>query len=203
MLALLTLQAAARGETPLPPGFGRVLVQIQPPAAEIYVRGRLVGTGPSSILLPVGRHRLTFRLPGFHETAREIQVQPRAVTELRVTLFAVGKPTRSGRRTLAWVLGGVSLASAVAGILTGRSAKSSEEEIQSGTRAGTLRWDRYHSLSSSARTQALLANVSFGIAGAAAIAAIVLFVTGGDPAPPRRAWHVLPDRGGGLISVEF
>jgi hypothetical protein len=53
-----------------------VVVQSNPPNAEIYVDTELVGATPSTLQIPAGHHRITLKLAGASEWSRDLNVLP-------------------------------------------------------------------------------------------------------------------------------
>lgn len=53
-----------------------LVVQSNPPNAEIYVDAELVGATPSTLQIPAGHHRLTLKLAGAPEWSRDLNALP-------------------------------------------------------------------------------------------------------------------------------
>lgn len=94
--------------------------------------------------------------------------------ELTPTSTAVTAPAveKKSPRVWTWVAGGVAVAGAGAGIGLGVVASSKANEYNTVTRTP----DQAAQLRSDATSMATAANVSYAVAGAAAITAIILFV---------------------------
>jgi hypothetical protein len=183
---------------------GHLKLRVVPGGANVYLRERLIATTPAKpVRLPAGRHRLAVRLPGYEEATQEVLVEPEKTVELRFALRRVPPPWYVRRRTWGWISVGLSAASLGAGLLVGKSARSSEEALRSGEREGTITHSRFNQLASSAESNARIANVFFSVAGAAAVAGLVLLFVGDPAEEPRRAWKLLPAAGGASLAVRF
>ncbi len=101
--------------------------------------------------------------------------------------------SRKTRRTAAYATGGAAVAGLGSGLVFGLLSRGSKGEFD---RASTLPDKR--SFESRAKSQALIADVGFGVGIAAAIAAVVLYPKGEDPVLAR-----LSGEGGGLWAFEF
>ncbi|MCB9556004.1 MAG: hypothetical protein H6707_07865 [Deltaproteobacteria bacterium] len=105
---------------------------------------------------------------------------------------------------VAWTLSGVAVASAGAGIGLGLAAKSDEDAAKN----PNLPFPEAQSKNDSAKSKALGANITFGLAGAAAVAATVLFILnkpGGRTAKHEKAprSEVTPFPGGASLTIHF
>ena len=108
-----------------------------------------------------------------------------------------------------WVWAGIGGVAAVTGIAFGLSAKSAEDDLAALN--GQVRDDPYSAdyaeakaLEDKAKSRALGANISFGVAGACAIAAVVLAFTGdGSEATsaPKATAGVAPTDGGATFAL--
>jgi len=113
--------------------------------------------------------------------------------------LTAGDGSRGAMEVLPWVGLGLTVAvGGVGGVLAGLAssdASSAQDEYQ-----GSPDW---RDLKDSAETKALTADVMFGVAGAAAVATVVLFVLGavGDDEAPAASITAIPVRGGGVASL--
>lgn len=75
---------------------GTLVIQVQPPDAEVYIDGQRwrspVGDGPLEVQVPAGRVRVEIRRPGRAPFATEVAVEPGQVTPLNVSLPERGEP---------------------------------------------------------------------------------------------------------------
>lgn len=113
-------------------------------------------------------------------TKTEPTKQP-VLTPAATTVTAPAAEKKSGR-VWTWVAGGVAVAGAGAGIGLGAVASSKANEYNTVTRTP----DQAAQLRSDATSMATAANISYAVAGAAAVTAIILFVVGGP------AWRFEP-----------
>lgn len=181
---------------------GKVRFTIEPGSApNIALQvdgGQLYGLPPDRTLtLPPGRHTIVTTATGFDPNATEIDLGFAETKELKLTLYKRGTappppppqagpggpppPQQQGTTTTvvtvrpmnripSYVLFGVAGAGAIVGTIFGVRALSGKSDFE--TKGTPL----YHSLESADQTtsSALLADVSFGIAAACAIAGTVL-----------------------------
>jgi len=107
---------------------------------------------------------------------------------------------RSETAVAPWVTLGLTLAAGVAGGAVAGLAYSDHAAMDEELR-GTPAWS---DLKTSTESKSLAADVLFGVAGAAAVATIVLFVVGSvanDEDPPPAEARLVPLRGGGAASL--
>lgn len=109
--------------------------------------------------------------------------EPRKVSETKVapkeTLAATAAPAQKKGRIFTWVAGGVAVAGLATGIGLGVASSSATAEMKASVHDAA----EVQSLHDRANGTAIGANVSYGVAGAAAIAAVILFFVEGAPAP--------------------
>lgn len=177
-------------------GLQQILIFAEPKDAIIAVNGKLLGTSPASTELPAGEHKLSVRAAGYTTVERTFTMQIVKGQELTVVLekAAVASsdaptngpsltpsataeteataPSKKRGPVAAWVVSGVALASLGAGIALG---------VTSANTSATLH-ERPHpqaeatQLVNDATGTAIGANVAYGVAGAAAITAVILFI---------------------------
>jgi hypothetical protein len=179
-------------------------VSAVPGGVSVLANGQLVGSAPGVLSLPAGRHSLTFRAEGYVELTRDISLEPDKTASLEIRLTLIPQSWYTRRRPWGWVSVGISAGALVTGLVLGKMAQSSESDLRSSERAGTLDYDRLRSLQDSATSNARTANILFGLAGAAAVTGLVLVVVGdGKDNPSATSWRVLPLPGGVSIARGF
>lgn len=103
-----------------------------------------------------------------------------------------------------WLWGGVSVAAAATGTLFGLAARSAGDELNE-LNASSLdhHFGEAQDVLARGRRDALVTNIAFGVAGASAVAAVLLFITD-RPTPRERSIQVapVPTRGGTAITLE-
>lgn len=182
-------------------GLQQLMVFSEPANARITVDGKDLGNSPVSVELIAGNHTLTVTAEGYEKAERSFVMQLARGTEMTIALRQAGKPSdapvatkteptrpeltptpppvvtapaveKKSPRVWTWVAGGVAVAGAGAGIGLGVVASGKANEYNTVTHtpadAAQLRTD--------ASSMATAANVSYAVAGAAAITAIILFV---------------------------
>ncbi len=175
-----------------------VPVQVEPLGAELLLGGTPIAVWDGKIAVPPGAHALVARAPGFQDGKIAIPAERGAGYKLAIKLERVAAPRPeptvtattapgrlTGRRKLALAAGGIGVAALGAGVVLG---------LQSGRLEDTA-YALCESLSSPCqdapeanrllergRSLALQANIAYGVAGGAAIAAAVLWFTGAPEA---------------------
>ncbi len=148
--------------------------------------------------LPAGSHRVVVSLAGHADAQREVVAREGQPIELDVTLEPLARAAPvpvapppppppsgwlTGRRKLALAAGGVGVAALGAGIVLGLSANGLDEDTYELCPADPCEdAEEANDLNRKARSRALQANIAFGVAGGAAIAAAVLWLTGAPEA---------------------
>ncbi len=91
-----------------------LIVMSQPPGAEVWVDGRLVGVSPLETRVDPGAHSVQLRKRGHHSRGREVELTPGEHETLRLEL----SPDRraAGMRIAGWSLLGVGAGAVVGGI---------------------------------------------------------------------------------------
>ena len=165
-----------------------VAVRVEPAGAQLLLDGKPVAIADGNLAIPPGSHALVARAKGFVDRRIEIPAERTPDYQLsielaRVKVVVVPPPDSrfTGRRKISLAVGGVGLAALAGGVVLG---------LQS----GHLDHDAYALCPSPStpcsdaakanddnlrgRSRALEANIAYGIAGGAAIAAAVLWLTG-------------------------
>lgn len=186
-------------------GVQQLLVFADPQNARIEVDGKVLGTSPSSVELTAGNHTLAVKLDGYEPVERAFVMSVQRATEMTITLRPVGSkpadapvaekpvtttPTvdpgtsgvvatreqpKKGGRVLTYVAGGVAVAGLGTGIALGLVSSSAQKEL-TGSQHDRPAAD---ALVSRANSMALGANIAYGVAGAALVTAVVLFIVEG------------------------
>jgi hypothetical protein len=154
---------------------GHLEVTSVPSGARVLVDGRELGRTPlRAAVLPAGRHQLEVLLAGHIDQVRAFELRARETARVSVTLqpFATAEPPKR-KRVWTWVAAGTAAAMGAAGLGLGLWARSSWNDYQAAALDGKSA--TYHELHDAIPKRALAANVCFGVAGAALVAAVVLF----------------------------
>jgi tetratricopeptide (TPR) repeat protein len=186
-------------------GVQQLLVFVDPPNAAVAIDGKPITGNPASAELTAGSHQLTAKLDGYDDLARTFNFNIQRSSEMTINLTVKGTavagndapkkmpdvdltppPTPpsatvtsapSRHRTWTWVAGGVAVAGLGAAIGMGVVSSGASNELK-GSQHDRLQAD---ALASKTQSMALGANVTYGVAGAAAITAVVLFFLEGRP----------------------
>ncbi len=194
---------------------GTVRVVVDRPGATVTLDGKALGETPLKEALRVteGPHALMVQKPGYVRWSTTVSVTAGQVVPVEVDLIPIqllGEQARSRLWTWGWVSTGVAGAAAASGVIFGAQAKSTHDDyLKATTRSQAV------DLADKSRSQAMVANVSWGVAGVAAVGAGYLIYSAmvedaraaipAEPKPlqkgPPMAAGVAPIEGGALIAV--
>ena len=189
-------------EPPVAPG---VIVISARPGAEVSVDGVMVGAvgaGPlSEDGVAPGRHEVQVRLRGFLPWSRTVVVRPGGELHLDISLReAVGESIHP----LVWIGAGVAAASLGVAIALGVSSTGTWEPSLEQRLSGEVTRAALVSYYDSRELEAIFADVLFGVAGAAGVAAVVaLFFPERHRIESDDDIAVLPAPGGLLLRGRF
>lgn len=208
---------------------GRVDITSIPDGASVEIDGESTGkTTPLSLEVNPGMHTVNLMISGFKPLQKDVMVKEGETKALPVNFFDEGErvalepfPTEEAPveeeveeesegpdYTAAWVCVGITGAALIAGSVFGLVAMSDQSEFDD---------NPSESLADSAESMALAADISFGVAGAAAVVGLVLFLTAedesesepgtGDAASDEASLKILPvagkDAAGLAASIRF
>jgi len=203
---------------------GSIEVTTEPEGAGIVLDGATTGkTTPTTLEIGPGDHELVLNLDGFEPLTKVVTVAKGEKAEISVNFDEEGTPvaTETGEGTLAdpfaegggeeeaaesggegpppafWVCAAVAGVGLVSGTVFGTMALGDEEDYKKDPKDDTKE---------SGERNAIIADVSFGVAAAAAIVgAVILFTAGGDEDEAgdeaKSKWNVTPVAGGDTIGV--
>ena len=188
-------------------GVQQLLVFAEPTVALIEVDGRLLGTSPASVELIAGTHRLVVKAEGFETEERSFEMELDRSMERTVTLKGAPAPgpvlsasdapretkeplvprgeeskhddaplaaVKSPSRVGTYVTGSIAAASLVTAVVVGVVAQRTAAGVSTapiGTAPTTAQ---------TAHTMTAIANGAYGLAGAAAVTAVVLYFVEGS-----------------------
>ncbi len=178
---------------------GRVYIVTNPQGATATLDGRpLPGQTPLNVEVSAGSHTLQLQAQGYRPETRTFQLSYGESQTIQVNLSpAAGQqpattpstPTPGGyppQQTQdqglrfsvpVWVMIGVTGAALITGIVTGSLALVDNGEYDDMRQnVGQYQESEFDDLGDSGETKALIADISFGIAAAAAITGIILFI---------------------------
>lgn len=184
-------------------GLQQLMVFVDPPSARVSVDGKDYGGSPASMELIAGNHTLTVSAEGFEPYERSFVMETSRATDMTIALrpvvvtppvsdvpkaepktelslstpppvppVMVDTPVEKRPRVATWIVGGVAVASAGAGLGLGLAASANANELH------TEQHDRARAdqLANDAQGFATGANIAYGVAGAALVTAVVLFI---------------------------
>jgi tetratricopeptide (TPR) repeat protein len=171
------------------------------PGASIWVDESASGREtPAELKLAAGHHVVALQRDGYQRTETGVDLTPGERENLNLSLVPEAAPTpppapapepvavdeRGPRHTgtLFWVATGVGAAGLVTGITLGALALGKEKDFKKHPSTATA---------DQGERMALFADIGFGIAGAAAVTALVVYLTSGKKGEPaEQAWSVTP-----------
>ncbi|MDP2270288.1 MAG: PEGA domain-containing protein [Archangium sp.] len=181
---------------------GTLVVQANLADAQVTLNGEFAGTPPLELTLKPGKYEVKLERNKYLPITRLVAVEANQETKLELKLLlipgmvpdeqVVPALTRKPDGTtappvqlsaLTWILGATTLATAGTGLAFGLIARGqqrtltegydAEKDLYQGTRAAALEQNR----------NALVANVAFGVAGAALIGTVISGIVDGTRAP--------------------
>jgi tetratricopeptide (TPR) repeat protein len=170
-----------------------VAVRVEPPGAELLLDDKPVAIQGGSIAVAPGPHVLVARAKGFIDRRIQISAARAPDYQLAIELArpAPEPPLFTSRRKIALAAGGVGLLAASAGIVLGVQSGRLDDDTYAlcpSPASPCPDAPEANDLNQRARSRALQANIAYGVASGAAIAAAVLWFTGapGAGAPESR-----------------
>ncbi|MBW2278455.1 MAG: PEGA domain-containing protein [Deltaproteobacteria bacterium] len=205
---------------------GTVDITTEPAGAGIVLDGDTTGkTTPATLDVGPGTHEVVLNVDGFEPLAKQVKVKTGEQAELKVNFDEEGIPAAppldadpladpfaegeeggvddegegDGPPAAFWVCAAVAGVGLVSGTVFGTMALGDEEDYKNNPE---------DDIKESGERNAIIADVSFGVAAAAAIVgAVILFTAGGDDeeaevsAEAKSKWNVSPVAGGNTIGV--
>lgn len=199
---------------------GTLVVEANLPDAMVSLNGEFLGAPPLTHVLRPGKHELKVERKKYLPITRLVDVEANTETKVFFKLLLIPgqvpddqvMPALAKKKgddaaadpalkisALTWVLGGAAVAVGAVGLGFGVTARNQERALLAGYSAAT---DTYAATRTEALEQnrnALIANVSFGVAGAALVGAVISGIVDGT----RPAVQVTPTASstGGGVSV--
>lgn len=197
-------------------GTGKVSITTSRPDATVVLDGEVTGQTPVTLEAKPGKHILKVTKEGFLAIDRFVDVTEGKVSEVALLLTPIPgtvvtddaplkvKSSSPGERssripTGTWISGGAAVVAAGAGAYFAVTASS----LHTRAGAGPV-YDITRNEALSGKRDALLANICFGVAGAAAVTAVVFALVPGrepvrDSAAPQAS--LAPVRGGAAFTL--
>lgn len=198
---------------------GTLVITCNVPTAQVSLNGEFLGTPPQKLSLKPGKYEVKVERAKYLPVTRLFGVEANQTTTADVKLLlmpgqvpdeevvpklADAKPDGAGGQVtlspLTFVLGGVTIAAAGTGLAFGLIAHGQEATLRGGYDLTTDTWAGTRAQALEQNRNALIANVSFGVAGAALVGTVIsLVVDATHPAPVQVSPAVTPGGGGGLV----
>lgn len=182
---------------------GTVRLTVNVRAYEVWLDDRRVGTNVDSILVPGGAHKIEVRAEGYVPSQQEVQVAARSERSVSFELTRLADEFEGLSPALFWTSVGVAVVAAGVGAGFGIKAMSDRGTVNDRTPSLATN-DEVRSIRRSARN----ADIFFGVAGAAAITAVIfaLFTRWGnrdDEDPAAAQLRLVPSVGIGGASLDL
>jgi hypothetical protein len=150
---------------------GQLRIAVDRPGATVTLDGKALGESPIKETPRVleGPHAITVQKPGYVRWSSTVVVSAGQTVPVEVDLIPVqllGEAARSRLWTWGWVTTGVAGAASVSAVYFGAQASSTHDKYVKATSRSVA-----VDLHDRARTQSLVANVSWGVTGVAALGA--------------------------------
>ena len=182
---------------------GRLRVTVDRPGAAVTLDGKGIGDSPLREVPRVleGPHSVVVQKQGFVRWSSTVAVPAGAEVPVEIQLVPIqlmGEQARSRLWTWGFVTAGVAVAAVAGGTVLGKMADDSYAKYKQATNR-----TRAADLHDQTRQQATLANVSWGVAGAAALGAGALlgYAMISDARAASASAAVLPAPGGAAVAV--
>jgi len=164
--------------------------------AQVSVDNREVGAGLGHVRVPMGRHVVELRAPGYSPARQEVQLGAMETVSARFVLEPLGR--RGVSPVFFWTSAGVAVAAAAVGGVYGGRAISFRSDITARQESADERAQYSVTAADGERLQllSLTADIFFGAAALFGVGATVLaFLTdfrGSRSEAPRTAWMIVP-----------
>jgi len=187
---------------------GTLRIQVDRAGATVTLDGKAIGDSPvKAVRLLEGPHSVVVQKKGFVRASQSVTVragQETAIDVQLVPLALLGESARSRLWSWGWASAGLAVAGTAGGVVFGRMADAKYEDYQRTTSRSEA-----VDLRDQTRFRATLANASWAIAGAGAVAAGALLTTAAiqdaraarDLAEPTASAVVVPVDGGAMLSI--
>ena len=175
--------------TPLTP------IRVEPPGTALVLDGKPIAIEAGGIAIPPGDHALVATAKGYVDRTTRIEAERAPGEQIVIRLERTPPPPPAApapssltlRRKIALAAGGVGVVTAAGGLVLGIQSRHFEDEAYGLCASPSIQCDRGAEANRAyglARSRALEADLGFGVAGAAAVTAAVLWLAG---APESRA----------------
>jgi hypothetical protein len=162
------------------------------PQPTVRLDGKPVAIQDGTLRLQPGPHDLEIEASGYQPHAIKVPAEPGPDYQLAIELrpIVVPDPPMPLRRKLALAAGGIGIAALGTGVVLGLQSRGLADDTLALCEAPAIPCPgalEANDLNRRARQRASQANVAFGVAGGAALAAAILWLTGAPESPSRVA----------------
>lgn len=183
---------------------GTLVIEANLQDARVSLNGEFLGVPPVTQRLRPGKHEVKVERKKYLPITRLVEVEANQETRVVLKLLLIpGElpdeplvPTAKKQQAaaeggpsvqlsgLTWALGGLAVAAGGAGLGFGLVARGQEGTLRAGYDPATETWQGTRALALEQNRNALIANLSFGVAGAALVGTIVSGILDGARPPP-------------------
>jgi hypothetical protein len=202
---------------------GTLTIKSNLPDTQVTVNGDFVGATPVSIQLKPGKYEVKLERKKYLGITRLLNVDPNKETVETFKLLLKpgeipdeevvpglvkkddGAPQSQVRLSwYTWTAGGVAVAAAGLGLGFGLASRSQDKKLQEGYDETTMTYAGNRQDALGAQQNATIANIAFGVAGAAAVATVVFIILDvKNPVPVDVAPVATPGGAGVLLGGRF
>ena len=203
---------------------GKLTIKSNLADAQVTVNGDFVGVTPVTLTLKPGKYEVRLERNKYLTITRLLNVDPNRETVERFKLLLkpgeipddqvvpelVKKKDEAGQggqvrlSWYTWTSGAVAIAAGGVGLYFGLTARAQEKKLLDGYDMNTMVYQGTRQNALDAKSNALAANVAFGVAGAAALATVVFVVLDvKNPVPVDVAPVASPDGAGVVVGGRF
>lgn len=191
--------------------------------AQVTVDGEFVGVTPVTITVKPGKHEVKLDRKKYLPIARLLDVEPNKETVEAFKLLlkpgeipddevvpglvkkdGASQQSRVRPSWYTWVAGGTAVVAGGVGLYFGLTARSQEKALLNGYDEASMTFQGTRQQALDAQSNALAANIAFGVAGAAAAATVVFIILDvKNPVPVDVAPAVTPGGAGVVVGGRF
>lgn len=203
---------------------GKLTIKSNLADAQVTVNGEFIGVTPVTLTLKPGKHEVKLERNKYLSITRLLNVEPNRETvetfklllkpgeipDEQVVPGLVKKEGEGGSGSqvrlswYTWTSGAVAIAAGGVGLYFGLTARSQEKKLLDGYDTNTMVYQGTRQQALDAQSNALAANVAFGVAGAAAVATVVFIVLDvKNPVPVDVTPVASPDGAGVVVGGRF
>lgn len=198
---------------------GTLVVRVDPHDAKVMVNGEVIAGSPATVSLRPGKYEVKVERQKYLSVTRLVAVEPNQENSLELKMLLAPGEVRDDQfvpalaknanassgsiSTLTWVLGGTTVAAGGTALAFALMARSQENALRSGFNPESNSYQGTRTQALTQNRNATIANVGFGIAGAALIGTVISAVFDATRNPTQVAAVVTPSSVGVSVGGAF